>query len=110
MCAWGEAPRRATLLDIGGGAFIELFERVDAPVCNCEPPCLCNPILHFALNCADVDAAIELVRAEGMEVTIEPKDVVIPSAKGSGGLPARIAFFKGPDGEVVEFFHTKEQP
>jgi len=106
--AWGEAPKRAVLLDVGGGAFLELFERTDAPVCKCEPPCLCNPILHVALNCADVDAAIAIVRAEGMEVTIEPKDLPLAGGKAAGGLDVRIAFFKGPDGELVEFFHTKE--
>jgi len=108
VCAWGEAPKRATLLDIGGGAFLELFERVDRPQCPCQPPCLCNPVLHFAIHCADVDAAIARVRAEGFEITMEPKDVSIPGANGKPNLDARIAFFNGPDGESVEFFHTKE--
>jgi len=106
--AWGEAPKRAVLLDVGNGGFLELFERMDASNCGCGPNCSCSPILHVALNCADVDAAIAVVRAEGMEVTMEPKSLPLAGGKAAGGLDVRIAFFKGPDGELVEFFHTKE--
>ena len=107
--AWGEAPKRAVLLDVGGGSFLELFECTDAKgECKCEPPCKCNPVLHFALKCKDVDAAIAAVRAEGMQVTVEPVDVGLAGGKAKGGVDVRIAFFKGPDGEIVEFFHAKE--
>ena len=108
--AWGAAPNRAVLLDAGNGSFLELFERPDRPPCACEPPCLCNPVLHFALKCADVDAAVARVKAAGMEVTMEPKDVPLAGGKAAGGMDVRIAFFKGPDNELVEFFNTKEQP
>jgi len=106
--AWGEAPKRAVLLDVGNGGFLELFERTDAQTCACGPNCACSPFLHIALNCADVDAAIAIVKREGLEVTVEPKDVLLAGGKAKGGLDVRLAFFKGPDGEVVEFFHTKE--
>ena len=106
--AWGAAPNRAVLLDVGNGGFLELFERTGAPGCKCDPPCLCNPLLHVALNCADVDAAIALVKREGMEVTMEPKDLPLAGGRADGGLDVRIAFFKGPGGELVEFFNVKE--
>jgi hypothetical protein len=35
-----------------------------------------------------------------MEVTVEPKDAVL------GGIPVRIAFFKGPDGGIIELFES----
>ncbi len=101
--AWGEAPKRAIMLDVGNGSFLELFERVDLKPCGCE-----GPMLHFALNCADVDGAIARVKAEGFEVTMEPKDVPLAGGKGKGGMDVRIAFFKGPDNELVEFFKVKE--
>jgi len=103
---WGEPPKRAVLLDVGGGSFLELFERPDRPKCPCEPPCLCNPVVHFAFKCADVDAAIAAARGAGMEVTMEPTSLPLAGGKGKGGLDVRIAFFKGPDNELVEFFNA----
>ena len=42
----------------------------------------------------------ELVRQAGYQVTVEPKDVNL------GGLEVTVAFFKGPCGEILEFFQT----
>lgn len=49
-------------------------------------------------------AMLEKVRAAGAEVTMETKDLTIDSS--AGPIPARIAFFKGPDGEVIELFEN----
>ncbi len=46
----------------------------------------------------DVDAAIARVRAAGRPITLEPRDAVL------GDYPVRVGFFKGPAGEIVEFF------
>lgn len=59
---------------------------------------------HIAFATDDVDGCVESVRACGYEITIDPKDIVIPSAKP---FPARIAFCIGPVGEEVEFFCEK---
>ena len=48
---------------------------------------------------------IERVRAAGMPITVEPKDVTIPSRPHA--LPLRLAFFKGPGGEVFELFQNE---
>ena len=106
--AWGEAPKRAVLLETGGGSFLELFEHTEPAPCKCDPPCQCNPVVHFAFKCADVDAAIAAVRKAGMTVTMEPTDLPLAGGKAKGGQDVRITFFKGPDGELVEFFHAKE--
>ena len=106
--AWGATPQRAVMLAVGNGSYLELFERPDMKACACTPPCTCNPILHLALQCADVDAAIARVKEAGMEVTMEPKDVALAGGKAAGGMDVRIAFFKGPDGELVEFFNEKK--
>lgn len=45
--------------------------------------------------------AVEAARAAGAEITVEPKDVVVSQ---SPATPIRIAFCKGPDGEIIEFF------
>jgi len=59
------------------------------------------PMIHLALRVASVDEAIHPVRAAGYPVTLEPKDFDL------GGLKVRIAFFQGPNQEVLEFFETK---
>ncbi len=94
--AWGEGDSRAIMLDTGDGASLELFAG------GSGGPAGQVPIMHFALRCADIDAVIDKVRAAGAEITVEPKDVSIRSTPPT---PIRLAFFKGPDGEVIELFH-----
>lgn len=89
---WGEGNGRGILLDTGDGNYLEIFAG-GAPGPKPE-----GAFLHLALRTDNVDKAIEVARAAGMEVTVEPKDVSL------GTVPARIAFFKGPDGEIVELF------
>jgi glyoxylase I family protein len=95
--SWGEGDKRAVMLDVGAGSFLEVFAGGD----SAEPA---GPVLHFALACQDIDAMIEKVRAAGRDVTVEPKDVDIPS---DPVYPVRIAFFQGPGGEVVELFKVR---
>jgi len=96
--SWGIAPDRAIMLDTGAGDYLEIFERtaiVEGPA----------PILHFALRTDDCAAMLETVRAVGAEVTMEPTTITI--ASDIGPVPVRIAFFKGPDGEVIELFENE---
>ena len=90
--------RRIALLDIGDGSHLELFEPVPgtSPSGNAEG----NVVFHFALATTDIEPALERVRAAGMEITTELKTVDL------GSLNVTIAFFKGPGGEVVEFFQV----
>jgi glyoxylase I family protein len=98
--AWGDKPGRAVMLDTGNGNYLEIFERPDQAPATQE-----GAILHLALRTADCDAALERARAAGCPVTMEPKDVLIPSTPGP--TPVRIAFFTGPDGEVVELMQNE---
>lgn len=100
VAEFGSPERKILLLDTGDGSHIELFEpqpdtpAVDAPAAN-------DPVIHFALATTDTRAALEHVRRAGYEVTIEPKDLTIDN------LDVTIAFFRGPNGELIEFFQTK---
>ncbi|HUS93029.1 MAG TPA: VOC family protein [Phycisphaerae bacterium] len=94
---WGEGDKRAVLLDAGNGNYIEVFA-------GGKPAEGDAPLLHLALRSDDVDGGIERARAAGATVTVEPKDVDIPS---DPVLPVRIAFCKGPAGETIEFFHER---
>ena len=92
--------RRIALLDIGDGSHIELFE----PLPGSDPSgAATNDIVfHFALTTTDIGAAVERVRAAGMQITREATAVQL------GSLSATIAFFIGPSGEVVEFFQVND--
>ncbi len=96
--SWGEGEKRAMMLDAGDGACIELFAG------GSTDPLPAGAIWHFALRSDDPDKAIERARAAGAAITVEPKDVLIPSTPPT---PVRIAFCKGPDGESIEFFKNK---
>jgi catechol 2,3-dioxygenase-like lactoylglutathione lyase family enzyme len=95
--AWGEGNGRAAMIDTGRGNYLELFAGGADGV---RPE---GHWFHLALSCSDAKAAAERVREAGCEITMEATDVAIPS---SPPFPVRIAFFKGPDGEVIELFQT----
>jgi glyoxylase I family protein len=91
--------QKIALLDTGDGSHMELFEpKEGTPKPDEDAPN--DPVSHIALATTDTHAAIEHVRAAGYEVTIEPKSLDL------GDWHVTIAFFKGPSGEVVEFFQT----
>jgi len=94
---WGEPGKEAVMLDTGDGSYVEIFH-------GGEPADGVQSILHMALRTDDVDGVIDRVRAAGAEVTIEPRDVDIPCETV---FPVRIAFCKGPAGEVIEFFQER---
>ena len=90
--------RRAVMLDIGDGSHMELFE----PIPGTQPSndATGDIVFHFALQTTDIEAALERVRAAGMEITVELKTADL------GPLNVSLAFFKGPSGEVVEFMQV----
>ncbi len=92
--------RRICLLDIGDGSHLELFEPL--PGTSPSGDADGNVVFHFALATSDIEAGLERVRAAGMEITVELKTVDL------GPLNVSIAFFKGPGGEVVEFFQVNQ--
>jgi catechol 2,3-dioxygenase-like lactoylglutathione lyase family enzyme len=96
---WGEGKTRAAMIDAGDGNYVEVFARDE----KFDP--MGGTILHFALRTDDCTAMLEQVRAAGAEITMEPKEIVIDSS--AGPVPVKIAFFKGPDGEIVELFQNE---
>jgi glyoxylase I family protein len=95
--SWGQGEKRTVLLDTGDGNYFEISGAgADTP-----PEGIFR---HLALRTTDCDTAIERARAAGAEVTVEPRDVMLPS---NPPTPVRIAFFKGPDGEVIELFQNE---
>jgi glyoxylase I family protein len=98
---WGEGDRRACMLDTGDGNYLEIFAGAKRQPGEAAPE---GAVIHFALRTTDCDAAIEKARAAGATVTMEPADRKV---FGDPLIPIRIAFCKGPDGEVIEFFQNE---
>lgn len=96
--SWGEAPDRAIMIDAGDGNYVEVFER--DPLSAEE-----STILHMAFRTDDCAGMLEKARSAGAEITMEPTAVDI--ASNIGTVPVKIAFFKGPDGEVIELFQNE---
>ena len=91
---WGEGAGRAAMLDIGNGSHFEIFAGGNANETKDAK------FVHFAFATSNPDVAYKNALAGGAVSQAEPKDVigVIPN------MSVRIAFVKGPDGEVLEFF------
>lgn len=92
---WGEGRKHAVMLVAGDGSAIELFAG-GADIAELQ-----SPYIHIAFSVDDPDAFIEKIRNAGYEITVEPKTADI---SGEKGFSARLAFCKGPDGEVIELF------
>ncbi len=95
---WPVVNPTAAMLD-AGGAVLEIFA--------CEEPYADggkDRIPHLALVSDDVDGDFKNAVEHGAVPVTEPKDVVIESEIP---VPIRIAFFKGPSGELIELFHEK---
>ena len=93
---WGEGNESAAMLDTGAGLF-EIFANA--------PDCLgVGALRHLALDVENVDDCVAAVREAGYQITMEPRDICIPS---DPPYPARIAFCIGPVGEELEFFCVK---
>jgi len=81
-----------------GGQVLEIFNSAnDLPETG--------SIRHYSIGTDNVDGCVEVVRKAGYKVTVEPRDVVLPSETP---LPARIAFVVGPCNEEIEFFDEKQ--
>ncbi len=96
--AWGEGDKRAVMLDMGGGNYLEVF----AGGCTEEKPE--GAYLHLALHSENCDKSLAQAVAAGACTTMEPTDIDIQS---NPPTPVRIAFCKGFDGEIIEFFQNR---
>jgi glyoxylase I family protein len=102
---WGEGDSRAALLDTGDGNYLEVFaggkaaSGEDAPGEDAPE----NVLLHFALRTADVDGDYARALAAGSKSHIAPKEVLI---QGTPPVLVRLAFVRGLDGEIIEFFQN----
>jgi glyoxylase I family protein len=107
---WGKDARseggkdsRAALLDTGDGNYLEVFAGREGDPNETLPE---GGLLHFALRTSDTAAALECARNAGATVTMETKSVVPDNSDRP--LEFRIAFVRGLNGEIIEFFQNEE--
>ena len=93
--SWGQDPKRTVLMDTGDGNYFEISQGDPDQVYGD------GVFRHLALRVDDCNAALMVARTAGAEVTVETRDVTLSSEPP---LRLRIAFFKGPDGELIELF------
>ena len=96
--SWGESPKKTVLMDTGDGNYFEISQGESNPFDE-E-----GVFRHIALRADDCAATLELARKAGAEVTVENRDV---NLRTDPPIPIRIAFFKGPDGELIELFQNE---
>jgi glyoxylase I family protein len=104
---WGEVGKRATMLDAGDGNYLEIFEREEPEK---GPPAEAR-WLHLCFRSSAVEATVEKLRVAGVEITVEPKKVELTNTlthAEHGKATIHLAFFKGPDGEIIELIDSKE--
>ncbi len=100
----GGKDSRAALLDSGDGNYLEVFAGGTGELWPELPETV---FMHIAFRTTDIHKAIEKARSLGATITVEPKSVVPPNAD----MPEKtftVAFFRGPNGELVEFFQNDE--
>lgn len=97
--SWGNDQKRTVLMDTGDGNYFEISQG-DAHQAFVE-----GVFRHVALRVDDCKAALECVRNAGAEVMAEARDVTLSN---DPPLHIRVAFFKGPDGELIELFEDDQ--
>lgn len=91
--------RQLALLDLGGGSHVEViaFGEGTVPAAGGQD----HPWMHVAFATANPDVLWQQAISAGYPSVIAPKDVEL------GGLQVRIAFFEGPNREVIELFSER---
>ena len=95
---WGEGAGRGIFLDIGNGNHFEIFADGN------ENEQKNAKFGHIAILTSDPDTAYANAISAGAIPQTAPFDVDMPT---NPAYSVRIAFVRGPDGEVLEFFKVR---
>jgi glyoxylase I family protein len=97
--SWQNGNTKAAMLEMSDGALIEIFDF------GTSEPEERPRWLHLAVIVDDVDAVYEKALQCGAATDRPPFDV--PDFKGPG-TNLRLAFVKGPDGELIELYQEDQ--
>ncbi len=113
VASFEEEDRRVAMLGGPGAAddaaMIELFAPSDSPNTALDEPesgrSGPSPLMHLAIGCDDVNAAVEAAVRHGGRVTLSPRETTLIGRDGDADRRVRYAFVRGPSGESVELLH-----
>lgn len=94
---WGQGDSSACMVD-AGNCLLEIMASGQA-----DEDGVVN---HLALATDQVSQWIELIRGQGYPITMEPQDKTLASQPP---VPIRVAFFRGPAGELVELMEERKE-
>ncbi len=101
-----EHGQEVSLIDSGGGTYLELFQRARDDGGN---RCIGGPsageadssaLIHIALEADDIEATVERALKAGATLAEPPGDMTLRGRHRDA--TARYAFVRGPDGEWIE--------
>ena len=95
--------QRFVLLELGNRSYLELVE-VKRPV---QPGGEAEVIWHFALRTDALEKAFAAAAKAGCEILVPIQALDLVNDVNGAPVPVRVAFFRGPDGEIVELLEDK---
>lgn len=104
-----QGTRRVLLMAGEDSVRVELFESPSHPETEQDPL-----FMHLCFRSDDCRSDLERVRAAGYEVTEEARTVTLENwcSDQADAAPSNcevtFGFFKGPDGELLEFFENSD--
>lgn len=99
--SWGVGDGRAQMIDIGNNNYIEIFAGGTQETCAEN-----QGLLHIALRSDDCNKDVEKALNAGAILTMPVTDIDLDT---SPVKKIRIAFCKGLQGEIIEFFEERNQ-
>jgi glyoxylase I family protein len=94
---------RFAMLETGNNVYIELVE-MKQPV---QPVGENEVIWHLALRTNYLEKSLDAARRAGCEITLEIRPLDLVNNVTAKPWPVRVAFFRGPDGELIELLEDK---
>ena len=99
---WGGEDSKSAMMQMADGACIEMFAGgIKGELCDDRA----GSFVHFAFAVEDPDAWYARALECGAEPKMAPADMFLETS--ADPLDIRVAFVFGPDGETLEFFHSK---
>jgi glyoxylase I family protein len=94
---------RFAMLETGNDVYIELVE-MKQPM---QPVGENEVFWHLALRTDDLEKSLDAAVKTGCEVTVPIRPLDLLNDMTQKPWPVRVAFFRGPDGELIELLEDK---
>ncbi|HEV8384641.1 MAG TPA: VOC family protein [Candidatus Acidoferrales bacterium] len=95
--------QRFVMLEIANRNYLELVEVKRAV----QPGGEAEVIWHLALRTDSLEKSLEPARKAGCEILVPIRPLDLVNDVNGKPFPVRVAFFRGPDGEIVELLEDR---